>query len=89
MSPIRKTSNLIPVQPTAKPRRKTKQSGKTSARYGRKSKTSSLEKQLNVEDEEENVYYKLPGVKSRKKRMVHSLTEAVENNTQNEKRHKH
>ena len=33
------------------------QSGKTSSKYGRKPMTSSLEVQMNVEDEDETVYY--------------------------------
>ena len=45
--------------------------------------------QLDVRDEEEVVFHTLPSPKTRKKRKIHSLSDAVESTSQNEKRHKH
>ena len=54
----------------------------------RKPKPLSQRSQLDVGDHEEVVYHSFPSPKTRKKRKIHNLNEAVESTTQNEKRHK-
>ena len=85
----KKTSQTIPTQVSSRARRKTKNSGKSSSTYGRKPKALSQRTQLDVRDEEEVVFHTLPSPKTRKKRKIHSLSDAVESTSQNEKRHKH
>ena len=72
----RKYSGRIPVQSTARSRRKIKHRGAGPSLTGRPTNIQKLRLQLNVQEEEELVSHKLPGQKHKPKN-PHSLSKAV------------
>ena len=74
----RKKGGNIPVQVTAKSRRKFALRGSKPAKQGRPKKGTVLTKQLEIaENDEEHVYYKLPDKKKAKKKNKHNLMDSV------------
>ena len=85
----KKNSHLIPILGVSRSRRKYKHSGKGNAPYGRRVNDTALKTQMEVRDDEDDgiVYHSLPKQKRRPKRLVHSLSKAVEENRANAKKH--
>ena len=86
---MKKTTTLVPTQSTSRARRLRKSSGKSSSTYGRKPKECDPKVELEVTENEKLVFHSFSVNKSRQKCKVHSLSNAVDKNSQNEKRHKH
>ena len=82
-----KKGKVIPLQSTATARRVKKHSGKKVANLGRRTKDQTKRKQMNIEDEEENVYFSLPRQKKKKPAQHHSLAKAVDENRSAAKKH--
>ena len=84
----RKKLGRIPVQVTARSRRVFKIRGKRPAKAGAPTKQQALKRQLEVTEEEEILRHKLPGPsKKSKKKQVHKLSKAVEENRSASKKH--
>ena len=78
----KKNSHLIPTLRVSRSRRKYKHSGKGNAPYGRRVKDSALRSQLEVrDDDDDGIIYQ----KRRPKKLVHSLSKAVDENRSNAK----
>ena len=79
----KKNSHLIPTLGVSRSRRKYKHSGKGNALYGRQVKDSALRSQLEVRDDDDDgiIYHSLPKQKRRPKKLVHSLSKKVDENT--------
>ena len=75
----RKKAHMIPVQVTARSRRKYTMRGSRVAQSGAPRKESGLTRQLDVREDDEVVYYKLPGAKKKAKKNKHDLMDAVDN----------
>ena len=83
----RKNSGKIPVQSTAKSRRKIKHRGAGPSIQGRPTAAQTLRLQLDVQEEDEIVSHKIPSSKKKKKSNPHSLAAAVAANRAAEKKH--
>ena len=70
---------MIPVQVTARSRRKYTMRGSRVAQSGAPRKENGLTRQLVVGEEEDVVYYKLPGAKKKQKKGKHDIMYAVDN----------
>ena len=78
----KKNSHLIPTLRVSRSRRKYKHSGKGNAPYGCRGKDTALRSQLEVRDDDDDgiIYHSLPKQKRRPKKLVHSLSKAVDEN---------
>ena len=83
----RKNSGKIPVQSTAKSRRKIKHRGAGPSIQGRPTAAQTLRLQLDVQEEDEIVSHKIPSSKKKEKSNPHSLAAAVAANRAEEKKH--
>ena len=83
----RKKLGRIPVQVTARSRRKFKLRGSRMAIMGAPTKSQAVKRQLQVDDDEETVRHKLPKLKKMKTKQTHSLQHAVEKNQRVSKKH--
>ena len=79
---------MIPVQVTARSRRKYTMRGSRVAQSGAPRKENGLTRQLVVGEEEDVVYYKLPGAKKKQKKNKHDIMDAVDKVRGAEKIHK-
>ena len=82
----RKNDGNIPVQNTAKSRRRIKHRGAGPSQQGRPTKEENLRLQLFVGEEEDFVSHKLPTRKQKKVKHPHSLAEVVGANRATEKK---
>ena len=82
-----KKGKVIPLQSTATARRVKKHSGKKVANLEWRRKDQTKRKQMNIEDEEENVYFSLPRQKKKKPAQHHSLVKTVAENHSAAKKH--
>ena len=83
----KKNSKHIPIQVTAKSRRTYKHRGRTVGVLGRRPKDQEARRQLVIDDADENVYHSLPKQKLVKRKPVHSLKVAIEQNKPGTKKH--
>ena len=84
----RKKSSLIPVQVTARSRRKYTLRGSRSAIQGAPRKETRLKQQLVIDSAEREVlYHKLPSGRKKKKNNPHNLMESVAANRGLERKH--
>ena len=79
----KKNSPLIPTLGVSRSRRKYKHSVKGNAPYGCRVKDTALRSQLEVRDDDDDgiIYHSLPKQKRRPKKLVHSLSKKVDENT--------
>ena len=82
-----KKARMIPIQVTARSRRKYTMRGSRVAQGGAPRKENGLTRQLVVGEEEDVVYYKLPGAKKKQKKNKHDIMDAVDNVREAEKKH--
>ena len=83
----KKNGKLIPIQVTAKSRRRYKHRGRVVGVLGRRPKDQEQRNQLIVTSNEDNVYHTLPSQKKSKKRDPHSLKHSVNQNKPAPKKH--
>lgn len=84
----RKKSSFIPVQVTARSRRKYTLRGSRTAIQGAPRKENRLKKQLVIDsDDNEVLYHKLPSGRKKKKNNPHNLMESVDANRGLERKH--
>jgi hypothetical protein len=83
----RKNAGNIPVQNTAKSRKRIKHRGAGPSQQGRPTKDQTLRLQLFVDEEEEIVAHHIPNRKQKKTKHSHSLAAAVAANRATEKKH--
>jgi hypothetical protein len=83
----RKKLGRINVQVTARSRRRFKLRGSRMAIMGAPTKSQSLKRQLEVDDDEETVRHKLPTLKKMKPKQTHSLQNDVAKNRRASKKH--
>ena len=83
----KKKLGRIPVQVTAQSRRKFRLRGSRMAIMGFPTKSQAVKRQLEVEDNDETLRHKLPKVKKKKTKQIHSLKIDVEKNQRCSKKH--
>ena len=81
----RTNSGFIPVQSTSKSRRRIKHRGTGPIIQGRPTSEQSQKLQLEVNDEEEILYYTIPRRNKAKRKHPHSLAKSVADNRASEK----
>ena len=83
----KKKLGLIPVQVTARSRRKFKLRGSRSAIMGAPTKSQAVKRQLESNEDEEIVRHKLPALKKKKTKQHHSLQNDVSLSRRSSKKH--
>ena len=83
----KKNAGAIPVQNTARARRRIKHRGAGPSQSGRPTNEQSLKLQLEIINDEEMVSYQIPSRKKSKPKHPHSLAASVEANRAAERKH--
>lgn len=84
----KKNRGIIPIQSSARARRKFRHRGNAAAPAGRKVKEPIVQREMVVNDDDENVYYAVPSkTKHRKAKQKHSLNDDILNNRPSAKKH--
>ena len=82
-----KKARMIPIQVTARSRRKYTMRGSRVAQSGAPRKENGLTRQLVVGEEEDVVYYKLLGAKKKQKKNKHDIMELLTMPEEQRKKH--